>query len=88
MEVTVTKQFMKDVDKELDKSLQLQLADIIEQVRSLGTPQQIPNIKKLTGYKIAYRIKLGSYRIGFIYDDNKVILSRVMHREEIYRFFP
>jgi mRNA interferase RelE/StbE len=69
MEVTVTKQFMKDVDKELDKSLQLQLADIIEQIRSLGTLQQIPNIKKLTGYKIAYRIKLGSYRIGFIYDD-------------------
>ena len=42
MEVTVTKQFMKDVDKELDKSLQLQLADIIEQIRSLRTLQQIP----------------------------------------------
>ena len=66
MGVPVTKQFMKDVDKELDKSLQLQLADIIEQIRSLGTLQQIPNIKKVTGYKIAYRIKLGSYRIGFI----------------------
>lgn len=88
MEVTVTKQFMKDVDRELNKSLQLQLADIIEQIRSLGTLQQIPNIKKLTGYKTAYRIKFGSYRIGFIYDDKKVILSRVMHRKEIYRYFP
>ena len=73
MEVIVTKQFTKDVDKELDKSLNLQLADIIEQIRNAGNFQQIPSIKKLTGYKTAYRIKLGSYRIGFIYADNKVI---------------
>jgi mRNA interferase RelE/StbE len=73
MEVIVTKQFTKDVDKELDKSLNLQLADIIEQIRNAGNFQQITSIKKLTGYKTAYRIKLGSYRIGFIYADNKVI---------------
>ncbi len=57
MEVIVTKHFTRDVDKELNKSLQLQLADIIEQIRHIGTLQQIPNIKKLTGYKTAYRIK-------------------------------
>ncbi len=32
MEVIVTKQFEKDVDKELDKTAQLQLADVIEQI--------------------------------------------------------
>ena len=88
MEVIVTKQFEKDVDKELDKALQLQLAEIIEQIRTANTLQQIPNTKKLTGYTTAYRIKLSSYRIGFIFENNKVKLSRVMHRKEIYRYFP
>jgi mRNA interferase RelE/StbE len=88
MDVIVTKQFEKDADKELDKTLQLQLADIIEQIRGARTLQQVPNIKKLTGYKTAYRIKLYSYRIGFLYESNKVKLSRVMHRKEIYRYFP
>lgn len=53
MQVVVTKHFVKDVDKELDKSLQLQLADVIEQMRDVGTLQEIPKIKKLAGYKAA-----------------------------------
>ncbi len=88
MEVIVTKQFEKDVDKELDKTAQLQLADIIEQIKSAATLQEILNVKKLIGYKTAYRIKMSFYRIGFIYQNNKVKLSRVMHRREIYRYFP
>lgn len=88
MNVVVTKQFAKDVDKELDKTSQLQLADVVEQIKTARTFQEIPNIKKLTGYKTAYRIKFGSYRIGFVHEDNKVKLSRVMHRKEIYRYFP
>jgi mRNA interferase RelE/StbE len=88
MEVIVTKQFAKDTEKELDKTLQLQVADIIEQLKIAATPQEITNIKKLKGYKTAYRIKIGLYRIGFIYESNKIILSRVMHRKEIYRYFP
>jgi len=63
MEVIVTKLFTRDVDKELNKLLQLQLTVIIEQIRNVGALQQIPNIKKLTDYKTAYRIKIGAYRI-------------------------
>lgn len=66
MEVVVTKQFEKGVDKQLDKTLQSQPADIIEQIRTVRTLKQIANSKKLTGYKTAYRIKPGSYRIGFL----------------------
>ncbi len=88
MEVIVTKKFSKDVDKELDKILQLQLANLIEQIRTVSSLQQLKNIKKLKGYKTAFRVKLGSYRIGFIFETDKIILSRVMHRKEIYRYFP
>lgn len=46
------------------------------------------NAEKLSGSKDAYRIRLGNYRIGIYKEDNKVILSRVLNRKEIYRYFP
>ncbi|MBS1590786.1 MAG: type II toxin-antitoxin system RelE/ParE family toxin [Bacteroidetes bacterium] len=88
MIVIVTKQFSKDVQKELNKSLQLQLAEIIEVLQKANSLQEIANIKKLKGYKKAYRIKLDDFRIGFILEKNKIQLSRVLNRKEIYRFFP
>ncbi len=59
MEVVVTKQFSKDVDKAFDKTLQLQLADIIEDLRIATNLAEVHNIKKLKGYKTACRIKFG-----------------------------
>lgn len=88
MQVIVTRQFEKDVSKELNKSLQLQLADIIEQLQKVRSIQDVQHIKKLKGYKNAYRLKLLDYRIGFILEENTINLSRVMHRKEIYRYFP
>ncbi|MBS1578910.1 MAG: type II toxin-antitoxin system RelE/ParE family toxin [Bacteroidetes bacterium] len=88
MIVIVTKQFSKDVQKELNKSLQLQLAEIIEVLQKANSLQEIANIKKLKGYKKAYRIKLDDFRIGFILEENKIQLSKVLNRKEIYRFFP
>ena len=88
MEVIVTAQFARDVRKELSKQFQEQLADIIMQMENAANLQEIPGIKKLKGYKTAYRIKMDAYRIGFVLDGNKAIMSRVMHRKEIYRYFP
>lgn len=66
MKVIVTKQFDKDVDKELSKAMKLKLAEIIEQLEKANTLYSINDIKKLKGYKTAYRIKMGDYRIDFI----------------------
>ncbi|MGB3205075.1 MAG: type II toxin-antitoxin system RelE/ParE family toxin [Crinalium sp.] len=57
----------------------------IPQIASFG---EITNIKKLQGYDNAYRIRVGDYRIGIILDDETVIFQRVLHRKEIYRYFP
>lgn len=68
--------------------MQLRLADIIEELQKVSKPSEINNIKKLKGFKSAYRIKMGGYRIGFILEDNLIKLSRIMNRKEIYRYFP
>jgi mRNA interferase RelE/StbE len=88
MQVIVTRQFAKDVHKELDKAYQIQLADIIDQIRNAQTLHEIQNVKKLKGYKTAYRIKIDDFRIGFLLEANQVVLSRVLNRKEIYRYFP
>lgn len=88
MQVITTRQFEKDTEKELNKKLQLQLADIIEQIQKADHLMEIPNLKKMKGYKNAYRIRFGEYRIGFLLEGNTIKLSRVMNRKEIYRYFP
>ena len=88
MDVIITKQFEKDTERELSPKMQLRLADIIEELQKVSKPSEINNIKKLKGFKSAYRIKMGDYRIGFILEDNLIKLSRIMNRKEIYRYFP
>ena len=48
----------------------------------------LTHVKKLHGQEGAYRIRLGAYRLGFFWDGNTLTFARVLHRKEIYRFFP
>lgn len=50
--------------------------------------EDLNNIKKLKGYKNYYRIKIGEYRIGFTRNADSIILERVLHRKDIYNYFP
>ncbi len=88
MKIVITKQFAKDVSKELDKPTQLLLADIIEKIQQADSLIEIQNLKKLSGHKSAFRIRLGNYRIGFLLEDNIIKLSRILNRKDIYKFFP
>lgn len=56
MQIIITRQFAKDVEKELPKKFQLELAEIIEQIQLIDHLMEIPNLKKIKGYKTAYRI--------------------------------
>jgi len=52
------------------------------------TIEELANFKKLKGAKNAFRFKIGDYRIGFNRIDNMIILERVLHRKDIYKYFP
>jgi mRNA-degrading endonuclease RelE of RelBE toxin-antitoxin system len=34
------------------------------------------------------RIRLGEYRLGFVFESGAVTFVRCLHRKEIYRYFP
>lgn len=87
MNIEIRKSFTKDAEK-LPAPFQRQLAVIITEIEKAVQTSQIDNCKKLTGYKTAYRIRMGQYRIGFYYENKTAELVRILHRKEIYRYFP
>lgn len=87
MNVTVRKTFEKDALK-LPGFIQQRLALLIEELETATTLSEIVNCKKLTGFKTAYRIRIGEYRVGFFFEKNSIDLVRVLPRKEMYRYFP
>ena len=80
--------FLKDLEKINEKRIKLRVAEIIEQVENAESTINIRNLKKLKGHEIAYRIKIGSYRIGVFIENDIVEFARIIHRKDIYKKFP
>ena len=87
MNVEVRQSFEKDALK-LPVKIQREIAAIILAIENAGKLSEIKACKKLTGYRTAYRIRIGDYRVGFFFENNTVELVRVLARKDIYRYFP
>ena len=81
--------FIKDLKK-------LKRIPIYREIKSLAF-QKIPNILniaeirnllKIEGHPNAYWIRVGNYRIGIFIKNDVITFSRVLHRKEVYRYFP
>jgi mRNA interferase RelE/StbE len=88
MKTEFLKKFYKDLDKITTQSVKNSIADIIENVEIAANISEIKNIKKLSGFRYAYRIKIGDYRIGIFIEKDIVEFARIAHRKDIYKLFP
>lgn len=88
MVVEYSKTFTKDLEAINNRELALSVKNIIEHAKSVNSIAELKSIKKMKGAKNAYRIRAGSYRIGFYVEKNVILFARFLHRKEIYRFFP
>ncbi len=88
MQLVILNKFYKDLDKIDDKKLASKIIQIIEDIENAGTLSDIKNLKKMQGFTICYRIKIGEYRIGLYIENNIVELARLAHRKDIYKLFP
>lgn len=89
MIVEYDKSFEKSIDRLKDISLYPKIEKIIEQLESAQSLNELTNIKKLTGFKNYFRLRLGDYRLGFEKINEKTIrLIVVSHRKDIYKVFP
>ncbi len=86
MKVSYTRQFVTDVEKY--PQLKRNVSDIIETFKNAKTLSELKNIKKLKSAGNDFRVKIGSFRVGFTFSDDTVLFKRFLHRKDIYRFFP
>ena len=82
------KAFVKDFQKLKNKVLATAIVEAIKQVSDASNSTEITNLKKLSGYKSAFRIRIGDYRIGITIEKNIVTFVAFAHRKEIYKRFP
>lgn len=88
MNIKIDETFEKDLRKLRNKPLEIKTALLIHEIIDAEFLSEIKNIKQLKGSNIHYRVRIGDYRVGLIFQKNIVLLIRILHRKEIYRFFP
>ena len=88
MIVLIDRSFEKDTNKINDKSLLGKIADCIDDVHIASGINEINGIKKLSGFKKEYRIRIGNYRLGVVVEKDRVEFIRCLHRKDIYKYFP
>lgn len=88
MKVEFKRSFLKELKKLKNKHLKDSIFVCITQVESAVSIGQIRNLKKLAGYDVYYRIRIGDYRIGLKIENNIVYFVVFEHRKDIYKGFP
>jgi mRNA interferase RelE/StbE len=71
-----------------DVKLKLEIANAVRSVMAADSLHDIPNLKKLSGFKTAFRIRTGNYRIGILYQNDIAYFAAFAHRKDIYKQFP
>lgn len=89
MIVRFDKSFIKALDKIKDKTVLKRIESVIQKAEEAEALEQISNTKKLIGFTVYYRIKIGDYRIGLeLINPNEIRLITILHRKYIYKKFP
>ena len=89
MIIEFDKSFEKSLDKIKNKSLFIRIEKTILEFEKSKSLTDLTNIKKLTGFKNYYRLRIGEYRLGFEkIDENTLRFILIAHRKDIYKLFP
>jgi len=82
------KKFLKDLADIPQKeriSIEKFVFETLVNCKSLNDTNKI---EKLRGHENYYKVRFGNYRAGIRIEKDTVILERILHRKEIYRYFP
>jgi len=88
MKVSFEASFARDLKRIRDQTLYIRVDQAIAEVKTATALNEIQHLRKMRGYESFYRLRLGDYRIGIEVVEDEVIFVRVLHRKDIYRYFP
>ena len=88
MKTLYSKKFLKDLSK-IPKKERTSIEDFVfETIVKHKSLSEIRKVEKLKGYQGFYKVRFGNYRIGLKLEGETTIIERVLHRKDIYRYFP
>ena len=85
MNIKISKEFEKSA-KKLSGKYKEALKNVLLEIRTAQSIDDIGNCKKLIGYSSVYRIRLGGYRMFFLFEivEQIVFLKYLVNRGETY----
>lgn len=88
MKVLFRESFVRDLRRIEDRDVQRRIRQAVESVEQAASLLDIPHLKRLRAVGRHYRLRVGDYRLGLTFEEDKVCFVRALHRREIYRYFP
>ncbi len=87
MRLEFKESFLRDLKKIKERKIKQEIKKLIETVEQASL-NEVKDVKKIKGYKDFYRIKMGNYRVGIKKTKDSIIFVRILHRKDIYKYFP
>lgn len=81
MKIRIRKSALKDLVKIDTKAKE----KIHTKISELSRFPNLPNVKKLTNFEPAYRLRVGDYRVLFDISEDTIDIGRVLHRKDSYK---
>ena len=81
MKIEIRRSAIKDLRK-IDHEVRNRLHD---KIHSLSNFPDVANIKKLSNFEPAYRLRVGDYRILVDVNEDIIYIGRVLHRKDSYK---
>lgn len=88
MKIHYESKFAKDLRSIRDTKLLAKIKEMIEECKLAASLTELKNVKKLQGYESYYRIRIGDYRVGIEVINEGLIFTRLLHRKDVYKYFP
>lgn len=82
MKIEIRKSAIKDL-KHISEPFKTKIHEKILELKKFPNLQ---NIKKLTNFEPAYRLRIGDYRVLFDLEieEDTIVIGRILHRKESY----
>lgn len=88
MNLAFTKSFARDLRQIREAPILKRLQEVIQEIEAAISIQDLQHLKKLSSESNHYRLRLGEFRLGLVIEADTVTMVRILHRKDIYRYFP
>lgn len=88
MNVSYSKKFLKQLAS-IPSETRIKIEEFVfNELISVSSTSSLGKVEKMQGHHGFYKVRFGNYRVGLAIENEVIIVKTVMHRREIYKFFP